>query len=133
MNEVLVDTNVWLRYFLQDDVEQCRTIGKVIKKIKKGELKLVLLNEVVLEVSHVLESFYKLDKNSLAKMFLDLILVRGIVTESVWVTVFMEYPQGKLSLVDMFLKNLTLVKEQKLFTFDKKLAKSLGVRYLYEN
>jgi len=133
MNEVLVDTNVWLRYFLQDDESQCRTIGRVVKKIKKGELKLVLLNEVVLEVSHVLESFYKLDKGSLSQMFLDLILVRGIVVENVWVTVFMEYPQGKLSLVDTFLKNLTLVKEKKLFTFDKKLAKSLGAKYLYEN
>lgn len=132
MNEVLVDTNVWLRYFLQDDEAQCQMIGRVIKKIKKGELKLVLLNEVVLEVSHVLESFYKLDKDSLARMFLDLILVRGIVVESVWVSVFVEYPKGKLSLVDTFLKNLVLVKEKKLFTFDKKLAKILGSEYQFQ-
>jgi len=133
MNEVLVDTNIWLRYFLQDDDLQCRRVDRAIKKMKRDELKLVLLNEVVLEVSHVLESFYKIDKSNLAKMFLDLMLVKGVVVNNVWVTVFMEYPQEKLGLVDTFLKNLTLVKEQKLFTFDKKLAKSLGVKYLYED
>lgn len=126
MREILVDTNAWLRYLLQDIDIQCKEMTLLMKKMKKGEVRLILINEVMLEICYVLKSVYKLEKEKIYRGLSDLILVKGIVVNGVWKTVLPIYSQKNLSLLDILLKYLADSNEWELFTFDKKLKEGIG-------
>jgi len=126
MRRVLVDTNAWLRYLLCDNDIQYKEMGLLMKKMKKGEVELILTNEVVLEICYVLKSFYKIDKEKISKELSNLVLVKGIVANSIWKAVLPIYSQKNLSLLDILLKCLASSNGWELFTFDKKLKEGIG-------
>ena len=121
MRGVLVDTNAWLRYLLRDNDIQYKEMSLLMKKMKKGEVELILANEVVLEICYVLKSFYKIDKEKISKELSNLVLVKGIVANSIWKAVLPIYSQKNLSLLDILMKCLASSNGWELFTFDKKL------------
>ena len=126
MRRVLVDTNAWLRYLLCDNDIQYKEMGLLMKKMKKGEVELILTNEVVLEICYVLKSFYKIDKEKISKELSNLVLVKGIVANSIWKAVLPIYSQKNLSLLDILMKCLASSNGWELFTFDKKLKEGIG-------
>ena len=126
MRRVLVDTNAWLRYLLCDNDIQYKEMGLLMKKMKKGEVELILTNEVVLEICYVLKSFYKIDKEKISKELSNLVLVKGIVANSIWKTVLPIFSQKNLSLLDILLKCLASFNGWEVFTFDKKLGEANG-------
>jgi predicted nucleic-acid-binding protein len=97
-----------------------------MKKMKKGEVELILTNEVVLEICYVLKSFYKIDKEKISKELSNLVLVKGIVANSIWKVVLPIYSQKNLSLLDILMKCLASFNGWELFTFDKKLKEGIG-------
>lgn len=126
MRRVLVDTNAWLRYLLHDSDIQYKEMVLLMKKMKNSEVELILTNEVVLEISYVLKSFYKIDKEKVSKELSNLILVKGIVANSIWKVVLPIYSQKNLSLLDILIKCLARSNGWELFTFDKKLRETNG-------
>ena len=127
MRRVLVDTNAWLRYLLCDNDIQYKEMGLLMKKMKKGEVELILTNEVVLEICYVLKSFYKIDEEKISKELSNLVLIKGIVANSIWKAVLPIYSQKNLSLLDILMKCLASSNGWELFTFDKKLKGGNGV------
>ncbi|MFH1864197.1 MAG: PIN domain-containing protein [bacterium] len=125
MKELLVDTNAWLRYLLQDNDDQSKEMQSLMKRMKAGEVELILTNEVVLEVCYVLKSVYTLEKKKISKGLSDLVLVKGIVANSIWKTVLLLYSQKNLSLIDILMKCLARANGWDFFTFDKKLRKEV--------
>lgn len=121
MRGILVDTNAWLRYLLRDNEAQYKEMSSLMKKMKGGEVELILTNEVVLEICYVLKSFYKLEKEKISKGLLNLILVKGIVVNNIWRTVLVIHSQKNLSLLDILMKCLASANGWELFTFDKRL------------
>lgn len=121
MKRVLVDTNAWLRYLLHDSDIQYKEMVLLMKKMKNSEVELILTNEVVLEISYVLKSFYKIDKEKISKELSNLILVKGIVANSIWKAVLPIYSQENLSLLDILMKCLANSNGWELFTFDRNL------------
>ena len=126
MRGVLVDTNAWLRYLLRDNDIQYKEMSLLMKKMKKGEVELILTNEVVLEICYVLKSFYKIDKEKISKELSNLVLVKGIVANSIWKAVLPIYSQKNLSLLDILMKCLASSNGWEVFTFDKKLKEGIG-------
>ena len=126
MRRVLVDTNAWLRYLLCDNDIQYKEMGLLMKKMKKGEVELILTNEVVLEICYVLKSFYKIDKEKISKELSNLVLIKGIVANSIWKAVLPIYSQKNLSLLDILMKCLASSNGWEVFTFDKKLKEGIG-------
>ena len=126
MRGVLVDTNAWLRYLLRDNDIQYKEMSLLMKKMKKGEVELILANEVVLEICYVLKSFYKIDKEKISKELSNLVLVKGIVADSIWKVVLPIYSQKNLSLLDILMKCLASSNGWELFTFDKKLKEGIS-------
>src|SRR3989344_3236765 len=125
MKRVLVDTNAWLRYLLHDNDIQYKKMSSLMKKMKKGKVELILTNEVVLEICYVLGSFYKIDKEKISKELSNLVLVKGIVANSIWKTVLPIFSQKNLSLLDILMKCLASSNGWELFTFDKKLKEGI--------
>ena len=126
MRGVLVDTNAWLRYLLRDNDIQYKEMSLLMKKMKKGEVELILTNEVVLEICYVLKSFYKIDKEKISKELSNLVLVKGIVADSIWKVILPIYSQKNLSLLDILMKCLASSNGWELFTFDKKLKEGIN-------
>ena len=62
----VVDTNVLLRYFIRDDPEGAQAFDRLRAKARAGEIKLVLLPIVFLELGWVLEKFYRLPREDVA-------------------------------------------------------------------
>lgn len=125
MKDILVDTNAWLRYLVQDNDSQFREMVSLMERMKKGEVKLILTNEVLLEVCYVLKSVYKLEREEISKGLSDLVLVKGIAVDSVWKTVLLLYSQKNFSLIDILMKCLAKSNDWDFFTFDKKLQKEV--------
>lgn len=124
MRSILVDTNAWLRYLLHDNDSQYKEMVLLMKKMKKGEVELILTNEVMLEICYVLKSFYKVEKDKISKELSSLVMIKGIVANDIWKAVFPIFSQKNLSLLDILLKCLVNHNGWELFTFDKKLKEN---------
>lgn len=62
MEEVFVDTNVFLRFLLKDDEKKAQNARHLLAKALKGEILLRTSELVVAEMVWTLESFYKIPK-----------------------------------------------------------------------
>lgn len=65
MREYFVDTNIFLRFLLEDQPTQSALAKKLLKKAEKGEINLWTTDIVVLEVIWTLKSFYKLEASEI--------------------------------------------------------------------
>jgi predicted nucleic-acid-binding protein len=83
MNKFLVDTNVLIRLIVKDDESKFDTIVKLVKKVEKGEMKLIVPTIVIAECCWLLKSFYKLDKHLVSEYLLDIIESENVEAEEV--------------------------------------------------
>lgn len=66
MTEVIfIDTNTFIRYFTNDIPELAEKVERLIKRAKRGEIKLVANELIVAEIVWVLESAYEMKKNQI--------------------------------------------------------------------
>lgn len=63
MKRLFVDTNIFIRYFVQDNPEQLDKVNRLLEKAKTKDVILIVLPEVLFEIEFVLRSFYKIEKN----------------------------------------------------------------------
>jgi len=69
MKEVFVDTNIFIRYLLEDEKEQVEQVENLFRLADEGEIKLVTNWLVMAEIDWALTSFYKLSKAKICKAF----------------------------------------------------------------
>lgn len=119
MSEILVDTNVVLRYLLRDNEVQSQ-IAKVL--IQSGAR---LLPEVLMETSHVLRTFYEIDRPNIAKQLLNVLHWAEIENKNVMIRAVEIFAETKLDFVDCILAAYHELKGCVVFTFDKKLNNKL--------
>ena len=119
MSKILVDTNVVLRYLLRDNEVQSQ-IAKVL--IESGAR---LLPEVLMETSHVLRTFYKIDKPEIATQLLTVLCWAEIENKDVMIRAVNIFAETKLDFVDCILAAYHELKGDVVFTFDKKLNNQL--------
>ena len=119
MSKILVDTNVVLRYLLRDNEVQSQ-IAKVL--IESGAR---LLPEVLMETSHVLRTFYKIDKPEIATQLLTVLRWAEIENKDVMIRAVNIFAETKLDFVDCILAAYHELKGDVVFTFDKKLNNQL--------
>ena len=115
MSEILVDTNVVLRYLLRDNEVQSQ-IAKVL--IQSGAR---LLPEVLMETSHVLRTFYGIDRPNIAKQLLTVLNWVELENKDVMIRAVEIFAETKLDFVDCILAAYHELKGCVVFTFDKKL------------
>ena len=115
MSKVLVDTNVILRYLLCDNEKQ----AEIAKDLIEGGA--FLLPEVLMETSHVLRTFYEIDRQSIAEQLL--IVLRWVEMErkEIMFRAVEIFAETKLDFVDCILIAYHELQNVEVFTFDKKL------------
>ncbi|WP_457623014.1 PIN domain-containing protein [Persephonella sp.] len=125
MKSILVDANVILRYLLADNKDFFEKSEEVFNRAFNGEIEVYIKEVVIAEVVYVLEKFYNLDRQEIAEVLKNLLLLRGIKTENkVYVLrAFDIYADKKLDFVDCIL--CVMSEDYEILTFDKKLNKCI--------
>jgi len=125
LKSILVDANVILRYLLGDDKEFFEKSEEIFNKALSGEVEIYIKEVVIAEVVYVLEKFYNIDRQEIAEVLKNLLLLRGIKTENkVYVLrAFDIYADKKLDFVDCIL--CAMSEDYEILTFDKKLNKCI--------
>lgn len=130
MKKFLADTNIYLRFVLEDNKVQAETVKKFLEKAKKRQLKIIFLSPVILEMEFVLRSVYSVPRKQIAKYLLALVKTDYLEIESrkLWIDVLETYSHQKISLFDLFLFFRSQEEDAEVLSFDKdfkKLARTL--------
>jgi len=64
---IFLDTNIFLRYFEQEDVESAIKSGEIFKKLINGEITCFTNSMVIVEIIWVLEKYYKWEKEEVCE------------------------------------------------------------------
>lgn len=73
-----VDTNLIIRYLVQDHEKHARTAGRLFDACDRGEVVIVVLAAVLAECVFVLESFYEHPRTDIASALSRLISSPGV-------------------------------------------------------
>ncbi|OGE64925.1 hypothetical protein A3I48_00745 [Candidatus Daviesbacteria bacterium RIFCSPLOWO2_02_FULL_36_7] len=123
MKKIILDTNGILRLFLDDIPKQADQVELLLKRAKKGEIKLIIPQIVVFEVNFALKKYYHFEKNSIIDKLKSLLSTDYLQVESreVFLATLTLYSTFNASFVDCFLLSLAQAEEGDLFTSDQKL------------
>ncbi len=126
MERSLVDTNVILRYLLQDDAALFEEASTILENVKTGQEKIIILESVLTECVYVLLKVYKINRSTIAKNLRMLFHYKGIANpdkldliDSIDI-----FSQTNLSFVDCILCAKSRNNSMPLHTFDKELARA---------
>lgn len=125
MREIVIDTNVIVRYFIKDNSLQLLLAQKLIKDIEQNKLCGLISLLVVHEIVWILENYYDLKRNEFIPGILQLLAVRNLkiieVKKEVVVNVLAKMQMRKIDFTDIYLAEIA--KDRKIFSFDKDLKK----------
>lgn len=78
VNKVLIDTNVWLRYFLEDSVSQFPDCKKLIEAIENGRFQPYISNVTIFELAYTLKTFYRLTAAEIKNILSAILKTRNV-------------------------------------------------------
>jgi predicted nucleic acid-binding protein len=76
--KIFVDTNIFLRYLINDNISISDKIEEIFKKASSGKILLVTNSLVIIEIIFVLESYYDKSKKELEAAILKIINTNGL-------------------------------------------------------
>ncbi|MBU1089021.1 PIN domain-containing protein [Patescibacteria group bacterium] len=125
MKKLYVDTNVFLRYFLNDNTRQSNLARKYFLQAQKNNCKLFTIPQILFEFAYVLKSVYKRNKKDVVthlKIILSMnFLVINNKEELKQATVI--YQNKNIDLVDAYLFVCAQTNQAEVFSFDKDFKK----------
>jgi predicted nucleic acid-binding protein len=117
----LVDTNLIVRYLVQDHDKHARAAGKLFDACDRGDVVIVVLPVVLAECVFVLESFYGHPRADIAPALARLISSPGVEISEV--TVYLDalnrYKETRAHFVDCLIAATAVAKDLSVSTFDQ--------------
>lgn len=126
----LVDTNLIVRYLVQDHDKHARAAGKLFDACDRGDVVIVVLPVVLAECVFVLESFYGHPRADIAPALARLISSPGVEISEVTVHLdaLNRYKETRAHLVDCLVAATAVAKDVSVSTFDQDFRKFSDVR-----
>ena len=126
----LVDTNVIIRYLVQDNDKHARAAGKLFDACDRGDLEIVILPVVLAECVFVLESFYGHSRAQIASVLERLISSPGIELDHValHLDALVRFRSTNAHFVDCLVAATAVAKSLPVSTFDHDFRKFHDVR-----
>lgn len=123
-----LDTNVLVRYIMQDDKAQAKKASKIIEDLTSD--KPAFISSIVLcELNWVLKSFYKMPKKDRLETLQDILSVAVFDVQDLesCIRALKSYEQGKADFSDYLIQDIARIHGyETLMTFDKNAQKSKG-------
>jgi predicted nucleic acid-binding protein len=125
----LVDTNLIVRYLVQDHEKHARAAGKLFEACDRGDLEIVVLPVVLAECVFVLESFYRHARASIAFALGRLIASPGVVISEVTIQLdaLNRYKGSKAHFVDCLLAATAVAEDVPVSTLDQGFRRFVDV------
>lgn len=118
MQKNLIDTNLIIRFLVNDDPKK---ISKVEKLLKDKNNRNTLLDTVVAEIIWVLNSYYDLDKLDIIEKLRALIHVETINCNAFLIDRALTlWEKNNISYIDAYLAAVAELGGMKLYTYDKR-------------
>jgi len=126
----LVDTNLIVRYLVQDHEKHGQAAAKLFDACDRGELKIVLLPAVLAECVFVLESFYKHSRGNIASALGTLVSSPGVEVNDVAIHLdaLNRYRNTRVHFVDCMVAATASAKSIPVASFDQDFRKFPDVR-----
>ena len=126
----LVDTNLIVRYLVQDHEKHAKAAGRVFDACDRGEVVIVVLPAVLAECVFVLESFYEHPRADIAAALRTLISSPGVEMSenAVHLDALDRYGKTKVHFVDCLLAAAAKAEDSPVATFDEDFRKFGDVR-----
>jgi predicted nucleic-acid-binding protein len=128
-----LDTNVLVRYVVQDDPKQTRVAQRYIEKFADQETSLFLPTSVILETEWVLRSVYRFSKDSVIEIFVGLLEAREMTfqDEPSFERAAFLYREHNIDFADcLHLATAHTFDHLPLFSFEKKAGRVTGFELL---
>jgi predicted nucleic-acid-binding protein len=125
MKQYIIDTNAFLRFFLDDNKKQKERIENLLKQAKQGEIALFVPQIIIFEIQFILDKYYHFDKQDIIEKLTALVSSSYLLVEKkdIFLFALTLYSKKNISFVDCFLASQSKAIEAELFTFDEKLRK----------
>jgi predicted nucleic acid-binding protein len=126
----LIDTNLIVRYLVQDHEKHAKAAGKLFDACDRGELTIAVLPAVLAECVFVLDSFYGRARADIASALGTFISSPGveISDSSVHLDALQRYRQTKVHFVDCLIAATAAAENTPVATFDQDFRKFADVR-----
>ena len=123
MKKIFLDTNVWLRFLLEDN-EQAKSCRNLIKQIEAGKFRVYTSSIVMLEINFVLTAIYKIKPSQVIKDLETILKTRGLVLieKTDFKQALVWYKQFKVKLADCLIAS-QLAKGMIFASFDRDFIK----------
>ena len=122
--KIFIDTNLWVRFFIQDVQAQYEVTKSLLSKVEAGELKVYTSTIVLLELQYVLQKLYKLSLEGLIEVFEVIKRLRGItiIDKTDFDLALKFYKQYRIKFTDCLIAS-QLGEDMMLVSFDEELSK----------
>ena len=126
----LVDTNLIVRYLVQDHDKHAKAAGRLFDACDHGELVIVVLPVVVAECVFVLESFYVHPRAEIASALGRLISSPGVEIRelAIHLEALNRYQRTRVHFVDCLIAATAVAENAPVATFDQDFRKFDDVR-----
>ena len=125
----LVDTNLIVRYLVQDHEKHAKAAGKLFDACDRGEVVIVVLPAVLAECVFVLESFYEHPRGDIASALGRLISSPGVeIDAAIHLDALDRYRKTKVHFVDCLIAATAATEDMPVASFDQDFRKFTDVR-----
>lgn len=126
----LVDTNLIVRYLVQDHEKHAKAAGKLFDACDRGDVVIVVLPAVLAECVFVLESFYEHPRGHISSTLGRLISSPGVEIggATIHLDALERYRKTKVHFVDCLLAATAAAEDTPVATFDQDFRKFADVR-----
>ena len=128
MKTYFVDTNLFIRYLTNDNVEKADRVEEILDKAAIGKVRLITAEIVLAEVVWVLESYYHLKKSIIATHFEAIMATPGlkIMNGKVVEKAVQYYRHENIDFIDAYIVSLmNKLNISSIYSFDKKHLKRI--------
>ena len=121
----VVDTNVILRYLLQDDEKLYQRARAFFHRVRDGEESAFFPDSVIAECTFVLEKSYGVARDEVAARLLELIAFRGVDAQNraLLRTALSLYRSRNVDFVDAVIAATARERAWRVFSFDRDLER----------
>lgn len=125
----LVDSNLIVRYLVQDHEKHARAAGKLFDACDRGDVVIVVLPAVLAECVFVLESFYEHPRGDIASALGRLISSPGVeIDAAIHLDALDRYRKTKVHFVDCLIAATAATEDMPVASFDQDFRKFTDVR-----
>lgn len=125
MAKNLIDTNLIIRFLVNDDPKKVRRVENLLKDPKN---KNILLDTVIAEISCVLESYYALGKEDIIEKIRALIHVSTIECNAFLINRALSlWEKHPISYIDSYIAAVAELGNMTLYSYDKTLKHISGI------